>query len=199
MERCVLNKLLLRGRGLRFVSLDPRQNLLVGNLHICRNAPGSFRNHVGNSVAPGGDSCQHRFRCDAAIFREAIMAVDGHTSDELRLCGFPEVDASQRIFMRQIRVDVRVERRLSSTSQFILRAMASGAVLAKQRIESLFESCKGPFLVKAHLLCIDRGFDVESATPVRECGIPASRIHTYGGQSDYAGCCQNESNEDCEC
>ena len=32
MERSVLNELLLRGRGLGFVSLDPRQNLLFGNL-----------------------------------------------------------------------------------------------------------------------------------------------------------------------
>src|SRR5438876_42879 len=140
MERSVLDELSLRDRGLSCVSLDPRQNLLFGNLRICRNAPRNFGNHIGNSVAPCGDSFQHLFRCNAAIFREAIVALDGHTNDELRLYGLPEVDASQRIFMRQIHVDVRVNRRLSSTSQFILRAMAPGAVLAKQRIESLFES-----------------------------------------------------------
>src|SRR5215510_11842148 len=190
MERSVLNELLLRGRGLSSVSLDPRQNLLLGNLRICRNTPRNFGNHVGNSVAPSGDSCQHLVRCNAAILREAIVAVDGHTNDELRLFQLPEVDASQRIFMRQIHVDVRVNWRLSSTSQFILRAMAPTAVLAKQRIQSLFESCQRPRFVKTHLLCIDGSFYVRSATPVREYGIPTSRIHTYG-QSQYAGCCQN--------
>src|SRR5262245_6036633 len=185
MERSVLNELLLRGRGLSFVSLDPRQNLLFGNFRICRNAPRSFRNHVCNSVAPGGDSCQHLVRRNTAIFREAIVTVDGHTNDELGLFRLPEVDASQRIFMRQIHVDVRVNRRLSATSQFILCAMASAAVLSKQRIESLFESCQRPLFVKTHFLCIDRSLYVGSATPVREYGIPASRIHSYGGsQSD---------------
>src|SRR5437667_11261108 len=100
MERSVLNELLLRGRGLSFVSLDPRQNLLFGNLRICRNAPRNFGNHVGNSVAPSGDSFQHLFRCNAAIFREAIVALDGHTNDERRLYDRPGVDSSQRIFMR---------------------------------------------------------------------------------------------------
>ena len=89
----------------------------------------NFGNHVGNSVTPSGDSGQHLVRCNAAILREAIVAVDGHTNDELRLCGLPEVDASQRIFMRQIHVDVRMHRSLSSTCQFILGAMAPAAVL----------------------------------------------------------------------
>src|SRR5688572_15642897 len=168
MERSVLNKLLLRGRGLGFVSGDPRQNLIFGNLLRNRDASGNVGNHVGNSVTPSGDSCQHLVRCNAAVFREAIVAVDGHTNDELRLCELPEVDASQRIFMRQIHVDVRVNRRLSSTSQFILHAMAPRAVAAKQRIKSVLESLQRPLLVKTHLLSKNEGFYVRSATSVRE-------------------------------
>src|SRR5688572_693208 len=186
MERGVLNELLLRGRGLGFVGLDPRQNLLFSNLHICRNAPRSFRNHVGNSVAPGRDSRQHLVRCNAAILPEAIVAIDGHTNVELGLFELAEVDAGQRILMSQIDVDVRVNRRLSSTCQLILRAMAVGAVLAKKRIESVFESCQRPRFVKPHLLCVNRSFDVDSAPAVRYFGIPASRIHTYGHR-EYAG------------
>src|SRR5262245_48635458 len=119
MERSVLNELLVCGRGLRLVSRDPRQNLLFGYLRIRGNTPRNFGNHVGNSVAPGGNRGQHLFRCNAAIFREAIVSIDGHTFDEPRRCELPEVDAREGIFMRQIYVDVGVNRRLSSTSQFI--------------------------------------------------------------------------------
>src|SRR5262249_30795670 len=116
---------------------------------------------------PSGESCQHLVRCNAAILCEAIVAVDGHANLELRLCEPSGVDASQRIFIRPIHNDVRKNPRLRSTSQFILRAMAPRAVLAEQRIESLFESCQRPRFVKTHLLCIHGSFYVGSATPVR--------------------------------
>jgi len=139
MERSVLNELLFRGRSLRFVSLDPRQNLLLGDLCGLLDAAGNRRNHVGNPIAPGGHSGQHLFARHAAVLGEAIVAVDDHANHELGIFRIPEVHASQRIFMRQIHVDVGVQRSLSSTSQFILRAMAPRAIGAQQRIQSFLE------------------------------------------------------------
>src|SRR5262249_24817890 len=99
MERSVLNELSVRGRGLSSVSLDPRQNLLLGNLLRSREASRNAGNRVGNLVTPCGNRGQHFLGCHSAVRSKTIVAVDGHTNDELRLFGLPEVDASQRIFM----------------------------------------------------------------------------------------------------
>src|SRR6185295_3436020 len=99
MERSVLDELSRLGRGLRFISFDPRQNLLRGNLLRNWNTSGNTGNRVSNLVTPCGNRSQHFLAGYTAVFSKAMVAVDHHTSDEFRLCGLAEVDASQRIFM----------------------------------------------------------------------------------------------------
>jgi hypothetical protein len=142
MERSVLNELSLRGRGLSFVSLDPRQNLLLGDLCGLFNTAGNRPNHVGNPIAPGGHGRQHLLGRYAAILGETIVAVDGHANHEPGIFRISEVHASQCVFVRQIHVDVRVQRSLSSASQLILGAMAPGAIGAKHGVQGFFESCQ---------------------------------------------------------
>jgi hypothetical protein len=64
--------------------------------------------------------------------------------------------------MGYVHIGVGVKRSLSSTCGFIVRAMAPGAVGAKQRIKSGLESFHGPLFVKAHLLRISDRFYVGS-------------------------------------
>jgi len=50
--------------------------------------------------------------------------------------------------------------------------MAPGAVLAKERIKSFFESLQRSCFVETHLCCKYSGFYVGSTTPVRYFGKP---------------------------
>jgi hypothetical protein len=164
MERSVLDELPLRGRGLGFVGFDPRQNLFLRDLCGRFDAAGNRANHVGNPIAPGGHSRQHLLGRHTAILGETIVAVDGHANDELGVFRIPEVHPSQHILVGQVHVDIRVQRSLGSTSQFIFRAVAPRAVSAQEGIKSIFESRQGPCFVET--IRNDKCFYVGSAASV---------------------------------
>jgi hypothetical protein len=125
----------------------------------------------------------------AAILGETIVAIDLHANHQLGVFGFPEVHASQRISVSQIYIDVRVERSLRSASQFILGAVAPGAVGAKQGIQSLFKC--GQRLLFAEASGKNKALDVGSAASVREFRIP--EVPRVGGCADNSQ--QNKSTE----
>jgi len=68
--------------------------------------------------------------------------------------------------MRQIHIDVGVQRGLSSTSQLILGAMAPGAIGAKDGIKGFFEGCQRLRFVET--VRNHDSFDVGSATSIRK-------------------------------
>jgi hypothetical protein len=66
----------------------------------------------------------------------------------LEFAGSREVDASERVLMRHIDVDVRVKRRLRAAARRVLRAVAPGAVGAEHRIHGGLNASSDRFLSK---------------------------------------------------
>jgi hypothetical protein len=100
------------------------------------------------------------------------VAVDAHTNHQPGVFRVPEIHTSERVFMGQSHIGVRVKRDLSTGSSAIFRAMARRAVGTQQGVEGDFARFQRPSFVKTHLLGIGNGLDVSSTTSVGKLGKP---------------------------